>query len=78
MANHLMVYEIFTAGPELPDVKETLNEYGRKGFRIEHTRVDNDGQYIFVMSRDTGREAVDEQHTEWVDDGFVNEETSWT
>lgn len=78
MANHLMVYEVFVTGPELPKVKEKLNEYGRKGYHIEHTRVDEEGKYTFVMSRDTGREPIDEQHSEWVDDGFVNEETSWT
>ena len=49
----LIEYEVIKAGPEMADVKRALNTIGRRGFRVCHTRVNSDGVYIFVLSKDT-------------------------
>lgn len=79
MAN-LIEYDIIRAGPDLESVREQLNRAGRHGFALQHTTVDGDGVYTFVFSKDTGRaaEVTTETSENWIDDGFVNEETSWT
>lgn len=77
MPAQLYVYDVIVVGPETADIKKALLERGRRGFTISHTRVDDQGVYTFIMSKDTGMHAEDEA-TEWVDDGFVNDETSWT
>ena len=79
MAN-LIEYEIIRVGPELKDIKDQLNLIGRQGFAVLHASMDKDGVYTFVFSKDTGRaaEVTTETSENWIDDGFVNEETSWT
>jgi hypothetical protein len=77
----LIEYDFIKAGPEMADVKRALNAIGRRGFQICHTRTSSDGVYTFILSKDTGRNAEGEEEPaggEWIDDGFVNEETSWT
>lgn len=79
MAASLMEYEVLKVGPEPEAIKEALNEKGRYGYVICHTEVDAEGTYTFIMSRNTGRSPEGEEVTgEWIDDGFVNEETAWT
>lgn len=79
MATNLIEYEIIRVGPALEDIKKSLNNVGRKGYHLHDARMDSAGVYTFIFSRDTGRLAEgDEIHGEWIDDGFVNEETSWT
>lgn len=80
-ASTLMEYEVFQVGPELKDVKKSLNDFGRRGFRVVHVRVGDAGLYTFILCKDTGRNPEGEEVPaggEWIDDGFVNEETSWT
>ncbi len=76
MASTFIEYEVVTVGPEIKEMRRALNELGRRGFRLQHTRVDNAGVYTFIFWKDTGRLPEDEQ-TEWVDDGFVTDETAW-
>jgi hypothetical protein len=81
MAATLIEYEVFQVGPELKDVKKSLNDLGRRGFRVVHVRVGDTGVYTFILCKDTGRNPEGEEVPaggEWIDDGFVNEETSWT
>lgn len=80
-ASTLIEYEVLQAGPELKDVKRALTEYGRRGFRVCHVRVGDTGIYTFILMKDTGRNPEGEEVPaggEWIDDGFINEETSWT
>lgn len=70
-------YDVLTAGPVPEAIRKALNERGHRGYAIAHTRVDDDGVYTFILAKDTGRQ-VEEENVEWVDDGFVNEETAWT
>lgn len=77
----LIEYEVIKAGPGLSEVKRALEPYGKRGFIIQHTRVNEEGVYTFVLSKDTGRNPEGDEAPaggEWVDEGFVNEETSWT
>lgn len=71
-------YEVVTVDATPEALSEALNTLGAQGFGLHHTHV-QDGKYTLILSKDTGRlpdEAT--SSTEWVDDGFVNEETSWT
>ncbi len=77
MAANLIEYEVVVAGPELDSIKKALNDRGRRGFVLSHTNVNPEGLYTFIFSKDTGRLAEDDL-SEWVDDGFVNDETSWS
>lgn len=76
MASSLIEYEVVVAGPEVDSLKRALVSCGRRGFSLLHTNVSPEGVYTFILSKDTGMHAEDEA-VEWVDDGFVNEETSW-
>lgn len=79
MPANLIEYEVIKVGPDLEDIKNGLNEVGRRGFFLQDTRVDDAGVYTFVFLKDTGITAEPEETGgEWIDDGFVNEETSWT
>jgi hypothetical protein len=80
MPANLIEYEVIKVGPEIQDIKAKLNEVGRRGFALQNTYADSSGVYTFVFSKDTGRvaEEITETAAEWVDEGFVNEETSWT
>lgn len=69
-------YDVVVAGPRAEEIKKALNERGRSGYAISHTHVGDDGVYTFILTKDTGRQIEDE--TDWVDDGFVSEETSWS
>ena len=77
---NLIEYEVVRVGPELEAIKEALNSLGRHGYQVLNTHSDDSGVYTFVLSKDTGRpaEVPSETAGEWIDDGFVNEETSWT
>lgn len=77
---NLIEYEVVRAGPDIQAIKESLNNLGRQGFQVLDSRADGEGVYTFVLSKDTGRPAEIPSETtgEWIDDGFVNEETSWT
>jgi hypothetical protein len=77
MPANLIEYEVVVAGPEIGSIQKALTERGRRGFSISHTRVNDDGVYTFIFFKDTGMHAEDD-NAEWVDDGFVNDETSWT
>ncbi len=77
MPAHLYEYDVMVVGPEIAEIRRALAERGRRGFTISHTRVDERGVYTFILSKDTGMHA-EEDNSEWVDDGFVNDETSWT
>ncbi len=77
MASNLIEYEVVTAGPDPKEMRRLLNEVGRKGFHLVHTNVDSAGVYTFILAKDTGRHAEDDNEV-WVDDGFVTEETAWT
>ena len=77
MPANLIEYEVVVAGPEIDAVRKALNERGRRGYTLTHTRVTPEGVYTFILYKNTGMNAEDDQ-TEWVDDGFVNDETSWT
>lgn len=79
MPAYVIKYEVLRAGPEASAVREALNEAGRRGFVIRHTRIDDHGVYTFILSKETGLH-VEEQNEaagDWIADGFVNEETSW-
>lgn len=79
MAANLIQYEVVRVGPGLDDVRRALNEAGRRGYQLHHTQTDAGGVYTFILSKDTGRAPEGEEVTgEWIDDGFVNEETSWS
>ena len=80
MPANLIEYEVIQAGPELGDIKSALNELGRRGFELQDSRVNEEKIYTFIFSKDTGISAEVRGDTsgDWVDDGFVNEETSWT
>jgi hypothetical protein len=70
-------YEVVVAGPEVDSIKKALTDRGRRGFAISHTQVNDQGVYTFILFRDTGMHAEEDAAVEWVDDGFVNDETSW-
>ena len=70
-------YEVVVVGPEIDQIKKALTDRGRRGFAISYTRVSDEGVYTFIFFKDTGMHAEDD-NVEWVDDGFVNDETSWT
>lgn len=74
-----MEYEVIRVESKPELIKEKLNGLGLKGYRLLHTQVDERG-YTFILGKDTGRQPEDETAgaAGWVDDGFVNEETSWT
>lgn len=78
MAATQIEYDVVVAGPEVGAIRKALTERGRRGFTLSHTHVDAAGVYTFILARDTGMHAEEEQPTEWVDDGFVNDETAWT
>lgn len=71
-------YDVVVVGPEVEAIKKILVDRGRRGFTISHTRVDEKGVYTFIMAKVTGMQVEEEAPGEWVDDGFVNDETSWT
>lgn len=71
-------YDVVVVGPAVEAVKKALTERGRRGFTIAHSRVDDGGVYTFIMSKTTGMQVEEEVAGEWVDDGFVNDETSWS
>lgn len=77
MPAYQIEYEVVVAGPEIEAIKKVLVDRGRRGFTLSHTRVDEHGVYTFILSKDTGMH-VEEEQGEWVADGFINEETSWT
>lgn len=77
MSATLIEYDVVVAGPSLEAIKRALGDSGRRGFRLHHTEVNAEGVYTFILSKDTGRH-VEDDATEWVDDGFVNEETAWS
>jgi len=77
MPAHQIHYDVVVAGPDVEQIKKVLTDRGRRGFAISHTRVDDKGVYTFIMFKETGMQAEDD-NVEWVDDGFVNDETSWT
>ena len=80
MPTNVISYEVLRVGSELDKMKQALNEMGRQGYQLHHTRTDESGQYTFIFSKDTGIAADEETAAAggWIDDGFVNEETSWT
>ena len=80
MPANIIEYEVIQVGPKIEDIKGGLNELGRRGFQLQDSRVNDEGVYTFVFSKDTGISADVRGDTsgDWVDDGFVNEETSWT
>jgi hypothetical protein len=78
MAATQIEYDVVVVGPDVNAIRKALAERGRRGFTLSHTSVDAGGVYTFIMAKDTGMTADDELSTEWVDDGFVNEETAWT
>jgi hypothetical protein len=71
-------YEVVVAGPDIEAIKKALTDRGRRGYALSHTHVGEDGVYTFILHRDTGMHPEEESPVEWVDDGFVNDETSWT
>jgi hypothetical protein len=71
-------YDVVTAGPGIEMIRKVLAERGRRGYALNHTHVDAQGVYTFILSKDTGMHVEDDHQGEWVDDGFVNEETAWT
>jgi hypothetical protein len=76
----LIEYEVIKVGPDMAEVKKALTKFGRKGFGICDTRVNTDGVYTFILSKDTGRHPEGDEEPaggEWIEEGFVNEETSW-
>ncbi len=80
MPANLIEYEVIKVGPEIATIKAALNDIGRRGFLLHHANPNEAGVYTFIFSKDTGRvaEEVTETAGAWIDDGFVNEETSWT
>ena len=80
MSSNLIEYEVLKVGPELEKIKSALNDLGRRGFLLKSSQTSEEGIYTFILSKDTGISAEVAQDTsgDWVDDGFVNEETSWT
>ena len=81
MPANLIMYDVLRAGPEISEIKSRLNDHGRRGFQVVHTSKDEKGIYTFICSKDTGRAAEEDDNQvggDWIDDGFVNEETSWT
>lgn len=80
MPAHQIAYEVVKAGPDADHIRSALNDIGRRGFQLHHTTVAESGVYTFILSKDTGLIAEEQEATggEWIDDGFVNEETSWT
>jgi hypothetical protein len=81
MPAHQIEYEVLRAGPNLEEIKKALNEVGRRGFQLHDTQANESGVYTFIFSKNTGITAEEPGEVaggEWIDDGFVNEETAWT
>lgn len=82
MPANLIEYEVVRVGPEVAEIKRGLADLGRKGYELAHTHVDEKGVYTFIFSKDTGLTAESDNNNQvggdWIDDGFVNEETAWT
>ena len=78
MPANLIEYDVVVAGPEIEAIKKSLAERGRQGFLLSHTHVNETGVYTFILARNTGMQAEDPSAKEWVDDGFVNDETAWS
>lgn len=79
MATTLIMYEVIRVGPKLDEIRKALNEVGRRGYKLHHAQADSAGVYTFIFSKDTGRAPEGEEVTgEWIDDGFINEETAWS
>lgn len=78
MSATVIEYEVVSVKAEVDALKSALNSLGARGFVLNHTHV-NDGKYTLILTKNTGRAPEEEtQAAGWVDDGFVNEETSWT
>lgn len=78
MASTVIEFEVLSVDSDPEGMKAALNEIGARGFNLVHTHV-QEKTYTFVLSRDTGRQREEaSSSTEWVDDGFVNDETAWT
>ncbi len=78
MSATVIEYEVVSVNSDVESLKLKLNSLGARGFVLNHTEV-RDGKYVMILSKNTGRQPEEEsQSSGWVDDGFVNEETSWT
>lgn len=45
------------------DIRENLNRLGERGYRSTHALTDQNGDLIFVLSKDTGRLVDDGEDT---------------